>query len=71
MKGLIILAFFSLFTVASLLLPIPMLPGSWFCAVIGQGIQDYVGILNAVFNGLFYGSILWLIFMAMSQKLEE
>jgi len=70
-KGLIILAFFSLFTVASLLIPVPMFPGSGFCALIGQGILDYVGVLSAVFNGLFYGVILWLLFVGISRKLEE
>ena len=71
MKGLIILAFFSLFAAASLLIPTPMFPGSWFCAVIGQGVIDYVGVLSAVFNGLFYGVILWLFFIGISRKLEE
>jgi len=69
-KGLIILAFFSIFAVASILIPTPMFPGSWFCAAIGQGTQGYVSVLSAVFNGLFYGSILWLIFIGISRKLE-
>ncbi|MBN1358240.1 hypothetical protein JW988_05675 [Candidatus Bathyarchaeota archaeon] len=68
-RGLIIIVFFSLFAVASLLIPTPMFPGSWFCALIGSGIQEYVGVLSAVFNGLFYGTILWLIFVALSRKL--
>ena len=71
MKGLIILVFFSLFAVASLLIPVPLFPGSWFCALIGQGIRDYVSILSAVFNGMFYGVILWLIFIGISRKLGE
>ncbi len=70
MKGLIVVVFFSLFAVASLLIPVPMFPGSWFCALIGQGIRDYVNILSAVFNGLFYGVILWLVFIGISRKLE-
>jgi hypothetical protein len=70
-KGLMIIAFFSIFAAASLLIPTPMFPGSWFCAVIGQGIQEYVGVLSAVFNGLFYGVILWLFFIGISRKLEE
>jgi hypothetical protein len=71
MKGLIILVFFSLFAVASLLIPVPLFPGSWFCALIGLGIRDYVSILSAVFNGMFYGVILWLVFVGISRKLEE
>jgi hypothetical protein len=71
MRGLIILVFFSIFALASFLIPTPMFPGSWFCSVIGQGIQEYVGILSAVFNGIVYGSILWLIFIGISRKLTE
>jgi hypothetical protein len=71
MRGLIITAFFSIFAIASLLIPTPLFPGSWFCSVIGQGIQGYVGVLSAVFNGVFYGSILWLIFIGISRKLTK
>jgi hypothetical protein len=71
MKGLIILVFFSLFAVASLLVPVPLFPGSWFCALIGPAIQDFVSIFSAVFNGMFYGVILWMIFMGISRKLAE
>jgi hypothetical protein len=72
MKGItILLAFFSLFAVASLLIAAPMFPGNWFCALIGEGIRDYVSILSAVFNGAFYGIILWLVFIGISRKLGE
>jgi hypothetical protein len=69
MKGLIILlTFFSLFTAAALLIPTPMFPGNWFSALIGEKIREYVNILSAVFNGAFYGTILWLIFNGISKK---
>jgi hypothetical protein len=70
-KGLIVLAFFALFAVASLLIPVPMFPGSWFCSLIGQGIRDYVSVLSAVFNGMFYSVILGLVFLGISRKLEQ
>jgi len=72
MKGLtILLAFFSLFAIASILIPVPMFPGSWFCALIGGSIQEYVNVLSAVFNGAFYGVILWLMFVGIGKKLVE
>ena len=72
MKGItILLAFFSLFAVASLLIPTPMFRGNWFCALISEGIRDYVSILSTVFNGAFYGIILWLVFIGISRKLGE
>lgn len=69
-KGLIMLAFFSLFAVASLLIPVPMFPGSWFCTLIGQGVRDFAGVLSAVFNGLFYGALVGLIFIGLSRKFD-
>jgi len=71
MKRIIIIPFFLIFAIASLLIPTPIIPGSWFCLAIGSGIQEYVVVFSAVFNGLFYGSILWLIFIGLSRKLTE
>jgi hypothetical protein len=71
MRGaLILIVFFSLFTVASLLIPSPMFPGNFFSTLIGQSIGEYVKYLSAVFNGLFYGVILWLVFTVISRRLE-
>jgi len=72
MRGsLILLAFFSMFTVASLLIPSPMFPGNIFCLLIGQAISEYSNYLSAVFNGVFYGVILWLVFAVISRRLEK
>ena len=67
----ILLAFFSIFAVASIIIPLPMFPGSWFCALFGERIQEYVRVLSAVFNGAFYGGILWLMFVGLGKKLEQ
>lgn len=72
MKGTLILAvFFLLFTSASLLIPSPMFPGNFFCMLIGGTTSGYFGYLSALFNGVFYGVILWLVFVLVSKKLEE
>jgi hypothetical protein len=71
MRGILILVvFFSMFTFASLLIPTPMFPGTFFAALIGQGTGEYAEFLSAVFNGIFYGIILWLVFLVMSKRLE-
>lgn len=67
----ILLAFFSIFAIASIIIPLPMFPGSWFCALLGEHVQDYVRVLSAVFNGAFYGGILWLMFVGLGKKLEQ
>jgi len=38
---------------------------------MGEAVSGYVNFLSAVFNGVFYGVILWLIFAGISRKLEE
>jgi len=71
MRGvLILIAFFLLFASASLLIPSPMFPGNFFCTLIGV-VSEYSKYLSAVFNGVFYGVILWVVFALISQRFEE
>jgi hypothetical protein len=71
MRGTLILAvFFSVFAFASLLIPSPMFPGNILCALIDGKIVQYSGYLSALFNGVFYGAILWATFVAISRRLE-
>ena len=72
MRGaLILIVFFSMFTVASLLIASPMFPGTVFCALIGEAAVEYAEYLGAVFSGVFYGAILWLVFTLISKRLEQ
>jgi len=72
MKGTIILAaFFMTFTFASILIPSPMFPGSILCATLGDVASRFSGLLNALANGIFYGAILWMFFVAISRGFEE
>jgi hypothetical protein len=71
-KGsLILLVFFFLFALVSLLIPSPMFPGSLFSSLIGSTVNSYVSYLSALLNGVFYGMILWIVFVAISRKLFE
>ena len=67
----LLLIFFLMFVVASLLAPFPMFPGNFLCSSIGPAISAYTLYLSAVFNGLFYGAILWAVFAGISRKLEQ
>lgn len=72
MRGvLILLVFFSMFTCASLLIPSPMFPGVLLYAMIEGIISGYGGLLSSIFNGVFYGTILWLVFVVISKRLEK
>jgi len=67
----ILVIFFLMFTVASLLAPFPMFPGNLLCFSIGPAISEYTLYLSATFNGLFYGVLVWLVFAGISRKLEQ
>jgi hypothetical protein len=70
-SGYLLLAFFSIFAAASIIIPLPLFPGSWFCGLFGATISQFVRVLSAVFNGAFYGGILWLMFVGLGKKLEK
>lgn len=71
LKGMLIITFFSIFTIVSILIPIPLFPGSWLLLWIGDGMLFFQTLLSSLFNGLVYGSILGIVFHAISQKLEQ
>lgn len=72
MRGtLILVVFFLMFTFASLLIPSPMFPGNAFCMLIGEATSQHIEYLSAFFNGVFYGVILWLVFVVISRRLIE
>ncbi len=68
--GKILVAFFLLFMAASLLIPSPMFPGNAFCTLIGGAVNEYPAFWSAAFNGVFYGVILWLVFVLISSRFE-
>jgi len=72
--GAIFLVFFIFFTLATLAVPIPLFPGNIVHSMInslGIPLSFYSPLLDAVANGLFYGFIVWMIFVLVSRKLEE
>jgi hypothetical protein len=72
MKGIpILIVFFSMFLAASLLIPSPIFPGNFICALIGRIAEGYQKFVGALINGVFYGAILWLVFVAVSRKFEK
>jgi len=67
----ILIVFFIIFLAASLLIPTPMFPGNIFSSLIGNIVAKYQEWVSAVFNAVFYGVILWLVFVAVSRKFEK
>jgi hypothetical protein len=63
--GAIFLAFFLLFTCASIAVPVAMFPGNM--------VQTWLDVpyLNAVVNGLTYGFITWIVFLFINRRIEK
>ena len=72
MRGtLILLVFFLMFTFAYLMIPYPMFPGNVVATKIGSVVSEYAWLFSAFFNGVFYGVVLWLVFVILSSRLGE
>jgi hypothetical protein len=48
-----------------------MFPGNVICSLIGNFAAEYKELLSALFNAVFYGVILWLVFVAVSRRFEK
>jgi len=68
--GAVFLAFFILFTLASLAVPVPLFPGNmvpvWFALS-----STTASLLSAVANGVTYGLVVWLVFVLATKRLDE
>jgi hypothetical protein len=73
MKLQIMLGFIAMFSAISYFVPTPMFPGSYVSGAVGtavQTVQEYSQILSSLFNGLFYGGIMGLIFFGAARKIR-
>jgi len=72
LKGLLIITFFSIFAIASILIPVPLFPGSLLSTMLlPSELTTYSVLLSALINGLIYGSLLGIAFCVISNKLEN
>ena len=69
--GAVFLAFFFLFTLASLAVPVPLFPGNLTSAWFSLPSAQYVSFVSAVANGVTYGLVVWLVFVLATKKLDE
>jgi mannitol-specific phosphotransferase system IIBC component len=69
--GAVFLAFFLLFTLASLAVPVPLFPGSMIHAVFSLPTDAYAPLISALTNGITYGLVVWLVFFVVSKKIDE
>jgi hypothetical protein len=74
MKTKIMVGFVALFAAISFLIPTPMFPGNYVCGGIGKAVefvQNNIQVFSSLFNGLFYGGIMGLIFFGASRKISK
>jgi mannitol-specific phosphotransferase system IIBC component len=69
--GAVFLAFFLLFTLASLAVPVPLFPGSAIHTFFSLPVDTYAPLISAITNGVTYGLIVWLVFFVATRKLDE
>ena len=67
----IFLAFFILFTAAAIAVPIPLFPGNIIPTLSSIPASEFTVYLEALTNGLTYGTIICIIFLLVDKKLEK
>jgi len=72
MRGLaVFVVFFAIFLISSLAIPSPLFPGNIVCFFFGISDLSYIILVNAVVNGIFYGSIAWIVFSLSFRWIER
>jgi len=67
----IFVAFFLLFTCASIAVPVPMFPGNMISTWLRIPVSGYTSYVEAVVNGLLYGFITWMVFFLVNRKIDK
>lgn len=68
---LILMVFLLTFTIATILVPIPLFPGNFLCSLIGIPSSESTKYLGAIINGAFYGLIAWFVFIFITRNLVK
>lgn len=69
--GAVFLAFFLLFTLASVAVPVPLFPGSVVHTLFGLPVDANAPLISALANGITYGLVVWLVFVLATRRLDE
>ena len=67
----IFVAFFLLFTCASIAVPVPLFPGNMVSTWFGISLSGYASYIEAVVNGLVYGFVTWMVFFLVYRKIDK
>ena len=67
----IFVAFFLLFTCASIAVPVPLFPGNMVPTWFRISLSEYAPYVEGVANGLVYGFVTWIVFFLVNRKMDK
>lgn len=67
----IFIAFFLVFTAASIAVPVSIFPGNLVTSFFHIPYIEYIIYIEAITNGIAYGLVIWLIFFLIIKKLDK
>jgi membrane protein insertase Oxa1/YidC/SpoIIIJ len=67
----VFVVFFAFFTLATIVAPIPMFPGTMIYTWFGIPSTSYGFYISAIINGITYGLVAWIVYVLASKKIEK
>jgi uncharacterized RDD family membrane protein YckC len=67
----VFVVFFAFFTLATIVVPIPMFPGNMIYTWFGIPATSYAFYASAIINGITYGLVAWIVYVLASKKIEK
>jgi hypothetical protein len=67
----IFIAFFIMFTAASIAVPVPLFPGNLVASFLNIPFLEYAIYIEAITNGITYGVVIWFVFFLIGKKLDD
>jgi uncharacterized RDD family membrane protein YckC len=67
----VFLVFFAFFTLATIVVPVPMFPGNMIYTWFGISVTSYAFYVSAILNGITYGLVAWIVYVLASKKIEK
>ena len=72
--GPVFFAFFVLFLVASIAVPVPLFPGNMVPTWLGLWASvdaNLISLLSAVINGFMYGLLIWAVYVLATRNMDK
>lgn len=67
----VFVVFFAFFTLATIVVPVPMFPGNMIYTWFGTLSTSYGFYISAILNGITYGLVAWIVYVLASKKIEK